>query len=489
MLSDRISAVLETMEVTISDVARAGGCTPSNLNRIKNGVRTPQPASPTIRYFTDGIIEIARQRNRVGELCSLCGANLRDSEDTVRTKLIEWLYEDEPPYIRTYNKKNTGRSDAGRMISTMFSKRLDDLLKLSGYSNRRLGAEVGLDPSYVSRLRRGERIPRYSSPYLMQICESILERITAEGKLPQLYDLTSMSEVEVTEKDAADGLRRWLFGYGPVTGYMAADELLGTISSIDKIMQASPAQTSVQDALDRILEQSEQNCTFAENVSEMRYVGVDGIRAAVTRFLSDMIRDGDLDMLLYSDQSMEWMGGDYSLTLKVLMTELIRRGVRIRIIHTVDRSMPELISALEWWMPLYISGNVTSYYCRRSSGKLFSHTMFIRPGAACIVGTSAIGFENRAVFHYSTDAEIAELSEEAFRCILEESIPLVDICECNAEALDSTGDGFVSAGTLQIRASLKEVKIRRTEPPHLMFTFTHPMLCKAFRAVSAAWHD
>ena len=277
MLSDRISAVLETMEVTISDVARAGGCTPSNLNRIKNGVRTPQPASPTIRYFTDGIIEIARQRNRAGELCSLCGANLRDSEDTVRTKLIEWLYEDEPPYIRTYNKKNTGRSDAGRMISTLFSKRLDDLLKLSGYSNRRLGAEVGLDPSYVSRLRRGERIPRYSSPYLMQICESILERITAEGKLPQLYDLTSMSEVEVTEKDAADGLRRWLFGYGPVTGYMAADELLGTISSIDKIMQASPAQTSVQDALDRILEQSEQNCTFAENVSEMRYVGVDGI--------------------------------------------------------------------------------------------------------------------------------------------------------------------------------------------------------------------
>ena len=491
MLSDRIFAALEAMGVTISDVARAGGCTPSNLNRIKNGVRTPQASSPTIRYFTDGIMEIAHQRNLAGELCRLCGANLRDSEDVVRTKLVEWLYEDEPPHVRTYIRKKDDGSAALRTESpaTVFSKRLDDLLKLSGYSNRRLGAEVGLDPSYISRLRRGERIPRYNSTYLMQICEAILERITEEGKITRLYDLTSMSEVEVTEKDAADGLRRWLFGYGPVTGYMAADELLGTISSIDKIIRASQAEAPAQYDLDKILEQAEQRDVFAESVNEMRFVGIDGIRLAVTRFLADMIRDGDQEVLLYSDQSMEWMGDDYSFTLKILLTELIRRGVKISIIHTIDRSMQELISAVEWWLPLYLSGNITSYYCPRSAGRIFSHTLFIRPGMACIAGTSAIGLENRAVFHYSTDAEVAELAEDAFSCILEESGPLVDICKCDVETATGRGDGFVSAGTLLIKANLKEVRIKRTEPPYLMFTFTHPMLCKAFRAVYSAGRD
>ena len=81
MLSDRIRSVLDEMDVTISDVARAGGCTPSNLNRIKNGVRTPRPSSPTIRCLTDGFMEVARQRDLSGELRMLCGANLRDSDD------------------------------------------------------------------------------------------------------------------------------------------------------------------------------------------------------------------------------------------------------------------------------------------------------------------------------------------------------------------------------------------------------------------------
>ena len=157
MLSDRIVTVLDRMHVTISDVARAGGCTPSNLNRIKNGVRVPSPSSPTIGYLTNGLIEIARQRNQSGELASLCGAKLLDSEDVLRAKLIQWLYEDTPAQIRTYRKHNHGVNGAVRSESwtpTEFSKRLDLLMKTAEMSNRRLGREADLDPSYISRLRR-----------------------------------------------------------------------------------------------------------------------------------------------------------------------------------------------------------------------------------------------------------------------------------------------------------------------------------------------
>jgi hypothetical protein len=168
------------------------------------------------------------------------------------------------------------------------------------------------------------------------------------------------------------------------------------------------------------------------------------------------------------------------------MTELISRKVNIRIIHTVDRSMPELISAVEWWMPLYLSGRISSFYCRKSVGKLFSHTMFIRPGAACIAGTSAIGLESRAVYNYSTDAEAVVLAEDAFNCILKESRPLVNICECSGEADTCADDGFVHADAVMVKASPNEVIIQRVEPPYLKFTFTHPMICKAFRSVSTA---
>ena len=482
MLSDKINTALDTMDVTISDVARAGGCTPSNLNRIKNGVRTPPISSPTIGYLADGLIEIAHKRHMIGELCRLCGARILDGEDKRREKLIQWLYEDEPAYVRSYKKRD--KAGAGRPRQTLshsneFSSHLDELMKLAGMSNRRLGKESGIDQSYISRLRRGKRIPRYRSPYLMQICEALLNNIIKDGKISELTLMTSISEEELLEKDGSDGLRRWLFGYGTVTGYLAAEELMGTIASIDEMIKKAHMEASWEWDIDQIIEEAEKNDAGTECGNERRYVGVDGIRSAVTRFLADILRNGEKEILLYSDQSMDWMGGDFRLTLKALMIELIRSGVKIRIIHNVDRMMQELVTAIEWWMPLYLSGNISSYYSRHSAGKRFSHTLFIRPGKACIAGTSAIGLESRAVYNYSTDNEMAGLAEDSFNSILKDSLPLVKISEFSN--VSPAEDGYVQTGKVLVKAAEDEVTIRRVDKPYLMFTFTHPVIVRAFR--------
>ena len=175
---------------------------------------------------------------------------------------------------------------------------------------------------------------------------------------------------------------------------------------------------------------------------------------------------------------MDWMDGEYRQVLSVLMAELIRRDVRIRIIHTVDRSMPELISAIEWWMPLYLSGKIVSYYCLPSAGERFSHTLFIRPGVACIAGTSAIGLENQAFYSYSTDKEITRLAEEAFDSLLKNSLPLIQIRECESGL--SEDEDFIQTEHVMVKAAPQQVILRRTKPPYLMFTFTHPMICRAF---------
>lgn len=483
MLSDKINTALDTMEVTISDVAKAGGCTPSNLNRIKNGVRTPPMSSPTIRHLADGLMEIARKRHMMGELCSLCGARLLDSEDEEREKLIRWLYEDEPAYVRPYKKRNNAGSASVRQSLSRgneFSSHLNDLIKLAGMSNRRLGKEAGLDQSYISRLRRGERIPRYRSPYLIQICEVLLNSIIKDGKIRDLSLLTSISEEDLFEKEGSDGLRRWLFGYGTVTGYLAAEELMGTIASIDEMIEKARTETSWEYDIDQMLEEAGKNNAGIECGNEWRYVGVDGIRSAVTRFLAEMLQNGEKEVLLYCDQSMDWMEGDFGLTLKALMIELIRSGVKIHIIHNVDRLMTELVTAVEWWMPLYLSGNISSSYCRRSAGKRFSHTLFIRPGKACIAGTSAVGLESRAVYHYSTDSETAGLAEDSFNSILKGSLPLVKMSEFGHDT--PAEEGYVRTGKVLVRAAEDEVTIRRLDTPYLMFTFTHPMILRAFRS-------
>ena len=483
MLSDKISTILEAMDVNISDVARAGGCTPSNLNRVKNGVRTPPATSPTIRFLTDGIMAIAAQRHLTGELISLCGAGLKDSDEVIRSKLIRWLYEDEPPYVRKYQKQKyeqSGTEPQASMLSVEFAKNLDELMRTADISNRRLGHETGLDPSYISRLRRGERIPRFQSPYLVQICRAVRDSMAADGKLSELSELTSLTAEELAEEDGVDEIRRWLFGYGAVTRYMAADELMGTIGSIDDIIKDAREHAREGFDVEEVLKKVEAEDGRASSWREEKYVGIDGLRMAVARFLAEMIRSGDKELLLYSDQSMEWMDGEYRKILTVLMSELIRRDVRISAIHTVNRSLAELISAVEWWMPLYLSGRITSYYCMPSAGRRFSHTLFIRPGEACIAGTSVVGLESRAIYSYSQEREVTELAEEAFNRLLKDSSPLVEIAECG-NGIPEEG-GFIQAEKVMVKAEADSVVIRRTESPYLMFTFTHPMIVRAFRS-------
>ena len=481
MLSDRIVTVLDRMHVTISDVARAGGCTPPNLNRIKNGVRVPPPSSPTIRFLTNGLIETANQRNQSGELASLCGAKLTDSDEVLREKLTQWLYEDTPVHPRSYRRQNdamNGTVHSEPSTPTEFSRRLDLLMKTAEMGNRKLGKEADLDPSYISRLRRGKRIPRYHSPYLEQICKSLLDKIITLGKTPDLSLLTSLSETELLKTDGTDLLRGWLFGYGTFTGYLAADELLGSIASIDELLEDAHKNVLSEYDTEKFLQESNTKDHSTKHSDEEIYIGMNGLQAAVARFLAEMIHGGEQELLLYSDQAMDWMEGEYRQILARLMGELIRRDVKIHIIHTVDRSIPELVSAIQWWMPLYLSGKIDSYYCRPSAGERFSHSLFIRPGKACIAGTSVIGMENRTFYNYITDHETTGLAEDNFNSLLKCSLPLIQVRECSEDI--SEDEGYIRTEHVMVKATPQQVILRRTQPPYMMFTFTHPMICRAF---------
>jgi hypothetical protein len=195
----------------------------------------------------------------------------------------------------------------------------------------------------------------------------------------------------------------------------------------------------------------------------------------VKLFLAEALSNDEREILLYSDQPMDWMSGNYSLVLTMLMTECINKNIHIKIIHTVNRSITELTAAITWWMPLYLSGNIESYYCRKSAGTRFSHSLFIRPDTACIAGTSVRGMEHKTVYTYSKTPEIVALAQDSFLSLLSESEPLVTISPAQPEAPED-----ITMDEVIIKASLSQVVITRTDEPRLSFTFTHPMICRAF---------
>ena len=53
------------------------------------------------------------------------------------------------------------------------------------------------------------------------------------------------------------------------------------------------------------------------------------------------------------------------------MEACIRGGVRIRIIHNIDRGLEEMTAAIRGWLPLYMSGRIEGFYSTRPGGSRF----------------------------------------------------------------------------------------------------------------------
>ncbi len=95
-------------------------------------------------------------------------------------------------------------------------------------------------------------------------------------------------------------------------------------------------------------------------------------------------------MLLFSGEATDWMTEDRGFASKwaSLMTQLLSKGNRIKIIHTVSRALDEMLSAISQWMPLYMTGLIEPYYYPKKRDGIFKRTLFISPGVSAVISAS-----------------------------------------------------------------------------------------------------
>lgn len=95
------------------------------------------------------------------------------------------------------------------------------------------------------------------------------------------------------------------------------------------------------------------------------------------RFLSDAARLGG-ELWLYSDEPMGWLTDDpqFKANWAFLMLSCLKARVKIRILHNINRGVEEMVAAIRSWLPLYMSGLIEPYACRKPKDPRFFRTMF-----------------------------------------------------------------------------------------------------------------
>lgn len=292
-------------------------------------------------------------------------------------------------------------------------------MSTQGVTNSRLAKALSVDPSLVSRWRTGCRTPLKNTDYIRFIASYFVNIAKKESQRTSLLELLALP-VKTTARDAgslADLLARWLLG----------DSLVDTtvIGSFIERIGSFTARPTVRPAAEPEIPPSGA-AQAAVNV----YKGIEGKRESALRFLSlAAARTKPMTLLLFSDESIEWLTEDKSFYVKWgnLLYEIINKGHRIKIIHTIVRGLNEMLSAIERWLPLYMTGSIEPYYFPKYQEHIFKRTMYIAPETAVVYSNSLAGAQADSLQYFSNDSGTISAMTAEFNYFLSMCKPLMKI--------------------------------------------------------------
>lgn len=404
MFARQLTLLMDTIEVSVSELATYAQINRTGISRMKNGSRQPKQSGVSIRKLLHGIIQYCAESGKTDTLRKLISAeDTAAQEDLVQT-LKQWLYMDS-------TSENTAEQVPSRrhVSGHMFGARLNAVMDLADISNIRLSRLVYADASLISRYRRSERRPKSGSNMARRISRVLWERLERAGRIPELCELMKTSEAD------EQTFYTWL--------YESKKQDQPDLITPEKMLYLLNAQIPVtHDA-------GHEMPSLPETEVKDIYYGTAGLRSAVLRFLKYAAEHQVPQMYLYSDENMSWLSGDpqFFRLWGALMQRCIQNHTKITIIHYVKRNMSELNDAIAGWLPLYLSGMISSYFCRKDERFPFVNTIFLIPGSACIRASHVQGMESEGIYHYHTDSRALTQFEKEYRSLITQASPLFAI--------------------------------------------------------------
>ena len=406
MLSERITALFTLLGCNNTEIARYAGCSSGNISKLKTGRRAPRSVSPSIASLVSGVYGYADYENMLPALQELCGC-ADASREALLPALVAWLYETDEivlPVLADEPKSKRAR----KLRRQAFGERLDRAAALLDLSNTKLASQLSIDVSLVSRFRSGIYSPHGNDRLAEKLSELLFSRAQQLGKAAELAALCGLEEAQLDESS----LSVWLYEAPSEEDDTAMARLL--LRTLDEFRPGGDPPAIGPAA--------------PEVPVEACYVGAEGLRSAVIRFLSDAAREGG-ELLLYSDEPMDWMTEDraFFALWASLMAQCVSRGVTIKIIHNVDRIGTEMIDAIRGWFPLYVSGRIEPFVFRKERNSRFCHTVFLRSGRACIHGFCPSADGTGRWYEYMTDGKRLDLIERQYGAMLSAASPFLKV--------------------------------------------------------------
>ncbi|HHX13647.1 MAG TPA: transcriptional regulator [Clostridiales bacterium] len=296
-----------------------------------------------------------------------------------------------------------------------FYEKLDFLMNITNTTNSALSLYINLDSSHISRLRRGKRNAVKDENSLRLMAEFFTRRCSYDYQRKALADILGVEFHSLDATNSSKAVLSWLMD-------VKKEEAKKVENFLNQISNISARHLTSESANVLTAEASAANTEI--------YFGLAGKRLAVESFLSEVLaRKQSQTLLLYSDEPMDWLTADRKFMEKwaALMLQVLSKGNRIKIIHTVSRDLDEMLHAISQWMPLYLSCLIEPYYYPKKRDGIFKRTLFIASDTAAVTSSTTGDMINKAVIFYTKNKEAVWALTEEFNQYISLCSPLMKI--------------------------------------------------------------
>ncbi len=246
----------------------------------------------------------------------------------------------------------------------MFANRLDYIIRLTNVSTTALAKAANIDASYISKLRNGKRNLPKNNTFVKKISNYLAKHIVMNYQVETMCKHLNLAEWP-HPSEAAKYIERWLSDEKTEQG-----DLLSIMNDGDykpsKAMQAADGH---------------RQCCY----------GNDGKRDAVLCFFDSILkRDTPCTLLLSSDEKMDWLIEDPTFTClwSKKFIEVLSAGNNVKIIHNLNRKFSEIISSFTNWSPMYLTGNIESFYYPYMRDDITHRTLFVATDTVAVTSNS-----------------------------------------------------------------------------------------------------
>ena len=350
-----------------------------------------------------------------------------------------------------------------------FAEKLSFLMRITDTSNKALAAELSVDPSMISLMRTGKRKLSKNPLQVQKMASFFAKRCSAAFQRQALSEMLGQSAISPSmPTDILAGyLKNWLKGESSF-----ADTLLTGVQSLSPSAEYPPPKPAPTDV------------PSTAGGQTMFFYGEEGRRTVMQLCMQELRRlEKPGTILTVVDDNLEWLLSDYALSqhVQASLMEIMSRGFSFCQIMPPLNYINRYTESLQFWLPVYVTGQVRVFYYPRLRGNLYRHSMIVVPGCCVQYSCSVALGSTNDITMFSTDPQLVAAFEKQFQQHLNLCLPSLTVHTDPGETTPSfsrvfslQGDVVQAINSLSITSmprELLELCIREVEPGRWNQTF------------------